>query len=487
MRSSKIFLFILTAVALLALLCLFFPADGVKLFGITLRFPSLERIMTREEKFNMDAFLSDEQRRQDSIAKVLSDSTDYYIALLNDSATRFYLPDDNFTFFDAMFATMDSAQHQQRTVRVLHYGDSQVEMDHMTSRLRSALQEQFGGGGPGLLPLNGFTPVTAAQIWANGSYEKLSSFGDSTVSRSSGNYGPMMQCHRINGAVSAGIRPAAHRDSNDRILLIDHLRVLFNNRGGTFSASLDVPDAGYSQAFSSSAEGVQHFDWQLDSIAAKISLHYSGSADFYGIMADYGHGVAVDNIPMRGCSGHQFKGVRADLLTAAYSQMDVALIILQFGGNSVPYIRGEKALERYCEELGEQIDHLHACCPNATILFIGPSDMTSTGEGTWQTWRFLPNIVEGLRQMANQHGAAYWSIYDAMGGWNSMKSWVDNGYAGKDYMHFTQKGADIMGDRLAQALLLQYEYYKFRQRGADFHLSDCSSNNPKQSEPISSR
>ena len=464
MRSLKIFLFILATIALLALICLFFPKEGVRVGGITLRFPSFEQIMTREEKFDIDAFLSDEQRRQDSIARVMSDSTNYYMAMLTDSSTRFYLPNDDSAFFDSMFATMETAQGQGRTVRVLHYGDSQIEMDHMTGRLRAVLQNQFGGGGPGLLPLTSFTPVTAAQIWAQGSYEKLSSFGDSTVSRSSGNYGPMMQCCRIGGGVSAGVKPASHRDSSDRILLIDHVRVLFNNRGASFEASLAVPSAGFSNSQSTSAEGVQHFDWKLDTCADRLKLSYNGNADFYGLMADYGHGVAVDNIPMRGCSGHQFKGIKAELLTSAYEQMDVVLIILQFGGNSVPYIRGEKALERYCKELGEQIDYLHDCCPEATILFIGPSDMTSTGEGTWQTYSFLPNIVEGLRQMANQHGAAYWSIYDAMGGWNSMKTWVENGYAGKDYMHFTQKGADIMGDRLAEAFMKQYSYYRFRRK-----------------------
>ena len=85
MRSFKIFLFIFATIALLVLICLFFPKEGVRVGGITLRFPSFEQIMTREEKFDIDAFLSDEQRRQDSIARVMSDSTNYYMAMLTDS------------------------------------------------------------------------------------------------------------------------------------------------------------------------------------------------------------------------------------------------------------------------------------------------------------------------------------------------------------------------------------------------------------------
>lgn len=464
MKSHRILFFLIAVVALLALLCAVIPADGIKIGRATLRFPSFGKIMVREEQFDLDAYLAEQQRLQDSIARVIADSNDYYLALLADSNTRFWLPGDAPGFFDSLFVLMENAQAEGRTVRVLHYGDSQIEMDHITSQLRAALQHAFGGGGPGLLPLEGFTPVTAAQVWASGSYTKLSSFGDSTVSRSSGNYGPMMQCHRLSGLVSAGIKPSVRNEADSLLRLIDRVRVLFNCRGSSFSASLSVPSLGYSENRYTETVGVQDFDFKLDSCANRLKLQYNGNVDFYGLMADYGHGVAVDNIPMRGCSGHQFRGVSRELLRQAYDRMDVAMIIMQFGGNAVPYLHDESAIAQYCHEMGQQIDYVRECSPYATILFVGPSDMTATAGESWHTHKQLPLIVSCLRDTVTAHGAAYWSIYHAMGGWDSMKSWVKSGYAGKDYMHFTQKGADVMGDCLAEALMRQYDYYRFRHR-----------------------
>ena len=45
-----------------------------------------------------------------------------------------------------------------------------------------------------------------------------------------------------------------------------------------------------------------------------------------------------------------------------------------------------------------------------------------------------------------------------------MISWVRNGYAGSDYIHFTLKGAHIMGDYLSDMLLKVYELYKIRKQ-----------------------
>ena len=206
----------------------------------------------------------------------------------------------------------------------------------------------------------------------------------------------------------------------------------------------------------------------MDSAVASLHISVSGAADLYGVMVDNGPGVAVDNIPMRGCSGHQFSQINRDQLSKAYALMDVGLIILQFGGNSVPYLSSERSIANYCKEMGAQIDRLHSCCPNALILFIGPSDMSKrTEEGDLLSYSWLPKVVDALRTTVCQHGAAYWSIYHAMGGANSMSAWVEQGLGSGDYVHFSQRGADIMGDRLTKAFENMYQLYKMRSQAPD--------------------
>ena len=144
---------------------------------------------------------------------------------------------------------------------------------------------------------------------------------------------------------------------------------------------------------------------------------------------------------------------------------------MQFGGNSVPYLKSEKSIDTYCQKLGEQIDYIREACPDAVVLFVGPSDMSTKVGGQLATYPMLPTIVEKLRKMANSHGAAYWSIYDAMGGHNSMVTWVNNGYAGSDYIHFSHKGSNIMGDYLSDAIFRLYELYTLRHQLSEIQFA----------------
>ena len=86
-----------------------------------------------------------------------------------------------------------------------------------------------------------------------------------------------------------------------------------------------------------------------------------------------------------------------------------------------------------------------------------------TEEGDLYSYSWIPRVVEALREAVCAHGAAYWSIYDAMGGANSMSAWVNQGLGSGDYIHFSQRGADVMGDRLATAFENMYTLYKMRR------------------------
>ena len=123
----------------------------------------------------------------------------------------------------------------------------------------------------------------------------------------------------------------------------------------------------------------------------------------------------------------------------------------------------QKSLNNYCTSIERQIRRVRQCCAGATILFIGPSDMSTRRGGVMQTYPMLPQLIDSLRTIALRNNAAYWDIYEVMGGHNSMIAWVNNGLAGPDYVHFTPAGARRVGKTLAQNFATMYDLYRTRK------------------------
>ncbi len=456
MKSYKILLFIICAIGLLALLAIVYPQDGVTICGKILRMPTIHKIITPKEELDIEQYLKEQQEAHDALVAQLTDSAQIYRYPLENGDIRFWFPDSNINYFVPLFEKLDSAQAQGRTIRVMHYGDSQIEMDRLSDRLRAKLQSIFGGGGPGALPFQAVIRSLSVTQRSSGVSHHYAPYGDSTVSRNNGHYGPLMHAHHVAGQATATFTATKYRNADSALMAFSTISMIFDNQSDTCSATLTTKE-GKSYTKSSNKKGVQRFYWCVDT-TTEVRISFHGIADMYGVMVDNGAGVAVDNLPMRGCSGQQFTMINSSELTKAYALMDVGLIIMQFGGNSVPYIHNEKSLSTYTHSIGVQIDHLHKCCPDACILFIGPSDMCTTIAGEKTTYPYLPSIIQGIRDTVTQHNAAYWSIYDAMGGKSSMKAWVNQGFGSPDYIHFTQKGANIMGDRIAESFVNLYRY-----------------------------
>ena len=451
MKSSRILIFLASVMAVLVVLALLAPEEGARVAGMELRYPTMKSVLKSVRQ--QHRLIGGSSSETPEMAQ-LRDSIDYYHTLVDESDIRFWMPSDD--YFDPFWQNVESAASEGRTCRILHYGDSQIELDHISSRLRRYMQAAYGGGGPGMLPVSIITPNPNIHLGTAGELTHLASFGDSNAVRSNSNYGPMMQSFRLEGTVALSMRTSNHKNVDEPVKRFDRVTLIYNALGGKLSAVATT-------THTTDHKGIQAATWTMDS-TDRFKLRVSGNADLYAMLLDCGSGVAVDNIPMRGCSGQQFTLVKKDRLADAYSKMDIGLIILQFGGNSVPYIKTTEAIQTYCQSIGKQIDHLHQCCPEARILFVGPSDMGRRSGGQFQTYAMLPPLVDSLIATALAHDAAYWSIYHAMGGENSMAEWVDQGYAGKDYIHFSQRGADLMGDRMAEAFDNSHTLYTLRRR-----------------------
>ena len=212
--------------------------------------------------------------------------------------------------------------------------------------------------------------------------------------------------------------------------------------------------------------GVTWVTWTFSRPVEKATLRLDGSAEIYGVSTDGTAGVTVDNVPMRGSTGHILTRIDKDLMKASFELDGTRLVILQFGGNFVPAASSSKAISGYMDKVREQIAYYREVAPAAKILFIGPSDMASTTEeGRIVSYRHLPELVDSLKAVSLAADVAYWDLYRMMGGQNSMAQWVRHSpaYAGPDYVHFTPAGAKLVGETLSRSFLTYYDFYDLRK------------------------
>ena len=80
--------------------------------------------------------------------------------------------------------------------------------------------------------------------------------------------------------------------------------------------------------------------------------------------------------------------------------------------------------------------------------------MATSVNGNWVSYPLLPYLDQKLKEMCASNNIAYWSMYEAMGGANSMPYWVEQKWAGSDYTHFTAKGNRIISELFFTALQL---------------------------------
>ena len=461
MKAKEVLAFIAGVMALLGLLWLVTPADGVNLGPLNLRFASYQRTLrdAHEQKVDVDSVLMAVESR----FKMEADTLSYYRRFFYENPDRIFLPGDDYHFFDPVFRQMEGAT--DHLVRVVHYGDSQIELDRISQDLREALQERFGGSGTGLFPALGNVPSASISKAASGSFTQYTMYGDSTTQRAGHNrYGILAQVVQLTGSGTLTLRGTKNKNAREGVKTFESVSVLYGkgeNLVVKAASGTDKPEPEVQKG----ENGVTLVTWRFSQPVEKATLTFQGNAELYGIGADGNAGVAVDNVPLRRCSGTIFTRISKPLMTDSFALTDTRLIILQFGGNMMPMIRGAKQIEPYQEQIAKQIAYFHEVAPQAKILFIGPSDMGKSVNGRVVTWPHLPELVDSLKATALRNDAAYWDLYRMMGGENSMAQWVRHSppYAGPDYIHFTPAGAQKVGDALSRSFLTYYDFYTLRK------------------------
>lgn len=490
MTPFRTLLLILSVFALLGFFSLVFPAGGISIGTVTLRFPSL-----REKLEDAKANLSDASKPdpEAQIQKMLAetrarrfaeyaDSLAFYENFFKSGPTRFDFPQNDPSWFDRFFDRVLQAKDSEEVVHIVHYGDSQLEGDRITATFREAIQALFGGSGPGMVTPLADIPSFVFNGHSTGNLSRHRIFGPAAEHAPNNRYGPLAQTTDLNGSATFSFKkslrqkkfPNAGKFRKIRILASKaNLKTRLVYKATVVDTILDDSIPKYRtrlQKFLATDPKIETYPnlsvytWNLLHETESITLTVSGRASLYTIVLDGASGVGIDNVAMRGSSGTIFTKMDNGLLGASLKAINTKLILMEYGGNLVPSVTRanlgwvERTLER-------QILALQKAVPDADILFIGPADMSKKVNGKWTSYPNLEMTVEKIREVALKNGCAYWDMYRVMGGKNAMVSWVKEKppLGGPDYIHFTRAGASRIGELLYNAVKIHYDYYNFRR------------------------
>ena len=509
----KIFGALILLNLLLAMVVVVFPSGKIPFGKYTIDFVPLKKIFEKETKVVVDAkkVIANVETVDTNLvtldSKTLAKIKKEKIVVPEEKQIQY--PDNTRKAMSTFFRALAELEKQTSHIRIIHYGDSQLEGGRISDYLRNRLQLRFGGWGPGIiLPYDISNSRISVRQSESNNWVKYAIYGK-TPKLTNGYYGIGASSYRYSGGVAlksdggekkeiikkffkkkmvsandsvyyeidsnkfyydsiitktspikmaggAWMRLINATGSYPRVRQYNKLTLLYS-ADESFNFKLKVNEGTEINEFlPNTLASAKSFN--LGEVTTGVNLNFTGKSPFlYGVALDGNTGIAVDNFPMRGSSALGFDGINIPMLTQLYSQMNVKLIVLQYGINLVPDPRTN--YDWYAKAFTKQLATIKAASPNASILIIGPSDMSRKTADGYESYPNISLIRDAMKKAAFDNGCAFWDLYTAMGGQNSMSSWVSNKLAAKDFTHFSTEGARYVSEMLYNTLMDEYQEY----------------------------
>ncbi len=354
---------------------------------------------------------------------------------------------------EGFYQALDKRKELGRPVRIAYYGDSFIEGDILTCQLRELLQQKFGGSGAGWVDCGKTTNAGRPTI-----RQTTSGFvSHSTMERKSfqsARQGISQRYFTLEGSAQLTLSGTSWKPHNAQW---EQASLYFVTNGGMTIKGM--PNGQEGQTFQPGAsEEVQAVTVSDSMKQVKWTVGGAGAGDvFFGAVVEGRGGITLDNFAMRGCSGLSLASIPEATLRSFAQVRPYDLIIIHYGLNAAGPSSTDKSLNHYTTQMSKAIALFKRCFPEAAILVVGVSDRGQRAAGGVQTMKGIELMLSHQKQMAQEEGVAFFSMFDAMGGRNAMAEFVKKGWAGKDYTHIGMKAGDHLGQKLYEAIVFGYE------------------------------
>jgi len=417
MKPWRTLVFIVSVLLLLAVFSFIVPENGFKLTSnFSIRFSQIEDILNPKKIEYAD--ISEIVKKTDSLIvfeeEKLSKNTNAETAITRDTVKadarklrsniyRLQYPDGDRSNLYHFFRQLKDLKKNNDLIRIIHYGDSQIEGDRISSGIRNSLQDRFGGKGPGMFQLVDITKTIAVNRESSPNWIRYTILENKKHDPGHKKYGALLSFCRFapypddslpgdTTTYSSWLKLSKSNLTYANTRDFGQLRLFYGYNDLPFTVQiLDKEGNQLDKDSILPRQSATTLVWKFDESPDEIRLEFSGngSPDIYGIAMDGNSGVAVDNVALRGSAGLDFTKSDMSFLAKMYNYLNVKLLILEFGVNVVPNVVDDYGY--YERWFYGNLSALKRFNPELSIIVIGLSDMArKSSSGDY--YESYPNI-----------------------------------------------------------------------------------------------
>lgn len=356
-----------------------------------------------------------------------------------------------------------------KNIRILHFGDSQIEGDRITAYLRESFQSRFGGSGPGLTTVYDPQRINpSVRLNSKGGW-LINSIFNRKNKLPNNEYGLMGQVASLHansiGQFNISASPWAGKHASN----YQKVRLFIAPHSDTIIIKGNIKSTEVINDSLSPSTALTEINWEFEQLSPSLSFELFSKADIhiFGCALDSINGVTVDNIALRGQSSPLLHRTNGELFKAMGEHLDIGMIIFQFGTNIIPTIAPNYHF--YKVLLARQFNLLRKYLPHVPVLVIGISDAAHFKDGTVKPFEHLYKIRDAQKSIALENNFAFFDLYEAMGGKGSIIEWNKKSppWAMTDYIHFSRKGGQKVANLLTTALWYHFDKIEIKKISVD--------------------
>lgn len=327
--------------------------------------------------------------------------------------------------------------------RILQLGDSHTAGDFFTGELRDRLQQQFGNGGIGWIYANKVYGQRLSRVaYENNGWDVITS-----------------RKHKDDFPLGGVISRSTHSGDIVKISATDkHDKKLYKitmqiRKLSTNAESLIIRDS--SSHIINVDTDFNNLSWNNVTFYTQLPFSYQNTGGVWDVgninLETGSSGIIVSAMGINGAQLSDWSKWHNGLIKDL-TDTNADLVILSYGTNeSLSKNLNIVELQKIWEN---SVDVVKQALPHAGILIIGAPEVLSSQAGTCGTrTKFLNEVQNMQKHVAQKEQTLYWSWQDANGGVCSMKNWISGGYGRKDGVHFTEKGYDYSASKLANDMI----------------------------------